>query len=139
MAKKTLNAQEQKQVEAVLHLRKMLRPGDTVYTVLRHVARSGMSRGIDVYVIKKNRPVWITAYVGHAIGQPQSLHDWKGQRGLRIGGCGMDMGFHVVYSLSRAMFPKGFIPAKVGRHGRNGTPATELDTDGGYALNHQWI
>ena len=40
--------------EAVKELRKMIRPGQTVYTVLRHVSRTGMSRGIDVYIIKNN-------------------------------------------------------------------------------------
>ena len=125
--------------EAILQLRKMLRPGMTVYTVLRHVSRSGMSRGIDCYIIRKGAPVWISAYVGKAIGCPQNSHDWKCQRGLRVSGCGMDMGFHVVYSLSCVLFPKGFIPAKAGRYGRNGAPATELDTDGGYALQQKWI
>jgi len=64
-------AKQMKEAEAIVHLRSMLKPGDTVYTVLRHVSRSGMTRGIDCYVIADNRPVWITGYVGHAIGSPQ--------------------------------------------------------------------
>lgn len=97
-----------REAEAILHLRSILKPSDTVYTVLRHVSRSGMSRGIDCYVMSKDggEPAWITAYVGHAIGTPQSMEDWRKSRGLKVGGCGMDMGFHVVNSLSMVIFPE---------------------------------
>lgn len=119
-----------KQAESIIHLRSMVSPGDTVYTVLRHVSQSGMTRGIDVYVLGMEKrgdrevpvPIWITGYVGHAIGDPQPLDYWEKSRGLKIGGCGMDMGFHVVYSLSRVLFPEG-------HDGK----------DGGYALKHAWI
>lgn len=54
---------------------------------------------------------------------------------IGAGGCGMDMGFHLVYTLSRVLFPDGFIPSKAGRkYGRNGERANKRDTDGGYAL-----
>jgi hypothetical protein len=56
---------ERQKAEAIVHLREVLKPGDTVYTVLRHVSRSGMSRNIDLYMAD-NKPVWISAYVGHA-------------------------------------------------------------------------
>ena len=56
-----MNQQELDRQEAIEHLRTMLQPGDTVYTVLRNVSRSGMSRGIDLYMIQDNKPVWITA------------------------------------------------------------------------------
>lgn len=98
------NASEMQEAEAITHLRETIKPGETVYTVLRHVSRSGMSRGIDVYTIHDNQPIWITSYVGHAIGQPQSRKDWEQSNGLRIGGCGMDMGFHVVDSLSAVLY-----------------------------------
>ena len=58
------------------------------------------------------------------------LHHTTG--GLVIGGCGMDMGFHVVYNLGRAMWPDG-TPDPHGT--RNGEP----DRDGGYALKHRWL
>lgn len=137
---KRISPKEQKRIEAITELRKILKPGATVYCVLRHVSRSGMSRGIDFYYLHKGEPFWITAQVGHAIDCPQSLNDWKASKGLRIGGCGMDMGFHCVYSLGRVLFPKGYVPAKTGKSfGRNGTDATDLDTDGGYALNCKWL
>ena len=134
-----MNEKDAKSVEAIKILRKMLKPGDTVYCVLRKVARSGMSRHIDFYIISKNEPRWITGYVGQAVGTPQSDRDWRTSAGLRVDGCGMDMGFHVVYSLGRVLFPDGFIPAKAGKGGRNGADPNQVDTDGGYALNHSWM
>lgn len=116
------NMKEMKEAEAIVHLREMLKPGDTVYTVLRHVSRSGMTRGIDCYMIADNKPQWITGYVGHAIGSPQPEAYWRKSMGLKIGGCGMDMGFHIVYTLSRVLFHE--IDAK---------------HDGGYALMHGWL
>lgn len=94
------------EAEAIVHLQELLHPGDTVYTVLRHVSRSGMSRGIDVYYLVDGAPIWITSYVGHAIGSPQPEAYWRKSLGLKIGGCGMDMGFHVVESLSRVIYPE---------------------------------
>ncbi len=41
--------------ETVKRLRALLRPGTTVYTILRHVSSSGMSRRISVVVIEKGR------------------------------------------------------------------------------------
>jgi len=120
--------------EALAELRKMLKPGDTVYTVIRSVSASGMSRRMDLYVIRKNVPHCISGYVGRILDYKRSNKD-----GLLVAGVGMDMGFHLVYSLSHALFPKGFIPAKAGRHGRNGSDPNELDTDGGYALNQKWL
>jgi len=117
-----------KEAEAIVHLREMLKPGDTVYTILRHVSRSGMTRGIDCYLIADNRPVWITGYVGHAIGSPQPEEYWRKSMGLKVGGCGMDMGFHVVYTLSRVLFPEGSHAAIQTHNG-----------DGGYALKHEWL
>ena len=125
---------EQERAEAIMQLRKLLRPGSKVYTILRSVSASGMTRHIDLYTVRRGGMACLTGYAAKALGY---RHDYE-RGGLVVGGCGMDMGYHVVYSLSRALFPKGFIPAKAGRQGRNGTLATERVTDGGYALNQSW-
>jgi hypothetical protein len=119
--------------EAVAWLKKVLKPGSTVYTVLRHVSKSGMSRRIDLYAVKNNKPLFLTGWAGDALGL---RHDRKG--GLVVGGCGMDMGFHLVYELSCVLFPRGF-KVKAGTAHRNGTPDGATDTDGGYALHHEWL
>lgn len=105
-----------------------LSPGDTVYTVLRHVSASGMSRLIDLYVIRDGDPWRITYHVARAIGES---YDQR-KEALRMGGCGMDMGFQAVYCLGSALWPTG-TPEPHGR--RNGEP----DSDGGYALKHRWM
>jgi hypothetical protein len=120
--------------EAIKHLRKMLKPGSTVYTVLRNVSRGGTSRDIDVYMIHKGELVFLSGWVGKAIG----LKRHPKRDGLTIQGGGMDMGFEIVYSLGHVLFPKGFKVTPKTIH-RNGTPNGELDKDGGYALRHQWI
>lgn len=105
--------------EAKNMLLTILRPGDTVYTILRHVSNSGMSRAIDVYQIIDNQPRCITHLVAQVLGYSQ---DKKHDYALKVGGCGMDMGFHIVYSLSCALY----CPDK-------------YDHDSAYSLKHKWI
>jgi hypothetical protein len=141
-------SKSQEREEAINRLKELLKPGDTVYTVLRHVSRSGMSRAIDVYKItsgKDGRPEksWLSYNVAKAL-------EWgfnKNYEAVSVGGCGMDMGFHLVYTLSRVLFkeytclgkdcpandhsngmPRPARPSKRVKHG-----------DGGYALNQEWI
>lgn len=109
-------------------LKKWLKPGATVYCVLRHVSTSGMSRRISFFAIHKGEMrlldgciETLTSYKRHA-----------SKDGIRVDGCGMDMGFAVVYALGAAMWPKG-TPKPHGR--RNGEP----DSDGGYALTSIWL
>lgn len=107
-------------------LRKILKPKSTVYTVLRSVSKSGMYREISVFAIQKGELRNLDCLVADAIGHT------VGQRGIKMHGCGMDMGFALVYSLGASLWPKG--TAKP--HGtRNGEP----DRGGGYALKQQWV
>jgi len=108
-------------------LLKILKPNDTVYTVLRHVSQSGMSRRIDLYVIKQNKPVYISGYASMVMDR--KLHD---RGGIVVGGCGMDMGFSLVYDLGSILWPNG---TKKPHGTRNGQP----DNAGGYALKHEWL
>lgn len=90
--------------QAIESLRELLKPGDTVYTTVKSVSRSGMSRSIDVHLIRDNEPRWIARTVAKAIGW-----GWDDKReAVKASGCGMDMGFHLVYSLSCTLFPDGF-------------------------------
>lgn len=106
-------ANEAARADAQAKLREWLKPGDTVYTILRHVSRSGMSRTIGVVLLQPddrgaNRPLvdlhpnWL---VSQAVGLRMSAKD---RDGVVVGGCGMDMGFHLVYETSHALFPDGF-------------------------------
>ncbi len=92
------------QAEALAHLRKLLKPGTTVFCVLRKVSKSGMSRRIDFYANRKGDLQFLSGWIANACGYTRPGDD----QGLRVEGCGMDMGFHVVYELGRTLYPKGF-------------------------------
>ena len=72
----------------------------TVYTVLRHVSKSGMYRALDVYIMRNNEPLRITWSVCKALGYRYD----QNHEALGTTGCGMDMGYGVAASLSRALF-----------------------------------
>jgi hypothetical protein len=114
--------------ESIQHLQNMLKPGDEVYTQCKHVSASGMTRWLDVYVIRDNRPHRITWDVCAAADF--TFCNRRGQ--LKIEGCGMDMGFQTVYCLGASLWPDG-TPEPHGN--RNGEP----DSTGGYALTHRWL
>lgn len=127
-------------LEAQETLRDMLKPGTKVYCILRHVSASGMTRNISL-VVKGTAGSEgvdnITHLAARAMGE--TPREYRGNWVIRVGGCGMDMGFHLVYNLGRYLFPNGFIPSEAGLYGRNGVPPTEVDPDGGYALRHEWL
>lgn len=111
----TRDAKNAVRQEAIDKLRKMLKPGDTLHTQVKHVSRSGMSRVIQVMKISC-RPE--TDADGAASTEPSISYlgytvalalDWKYDRereGIKVSGCGMDMGFHVVHSLGYALYGK---------------------------------
>jgi hypothetical protein len=73
----------------------------TAYTIIRSVSSSGMSRQISVKVIKEGRLYDISFSVAKLLEYPLVQ---KAHNAVRVSGCGMDMGFHVVSSLSRVLF-----------------------------------
>jgi hypothetical protein len=105
----------------------ILKPGATVYTQLHHVSASGMTRRISLLAVADGEIRNIDRYAADLIGSRVSD---KG--GITTQGCGMDMGFDLVYSLGHYLWSEG-TPEPHGT--RNGTP----DTAGGYALRHRWL
>lgn len=103
--------QQSERAEAIAQLRETLKPGTTVYTILRHVSRSGMSRDIDVYVMEDGEPRRITWTVAKAADLTYS----RKAEAIKIGGCGMDMGFAIVYDLSRALYDRGHTFTCIGK------------------------
>jgi hypothetical protein len=92
------------QAEIIERIREMAPKGSDVYTILRHVSGSGMSRRISVIVIKDGEPrdiSWSIAKLG--LFKMDANKD-----GLKVGGAGMDMGFHVVYSLASKIYGDGY-------------------------------
>lgn len=95
------------QIAAARERLAFLKPGDVIQTKVLHVSRSGMQREIGVYVARVSddgQPYvkdlsWAVAVL---TGNRISLR-W----GVVVGGAGMDMGFHLVYRLGRALYPDG--------------------------------
>lgn len=130
--------------QALATLREDVQPGDTLWTVVRHVTSSGMTRWIDVYKLVDGDRVYLSHAAAHATGRKVNN---RNHDGVECGGCGMDMGFDLVYSVSRAMFPDGFDCIGDGcpsndhsndRGARNYSPDRH-HTDGGYALKQRWL
>jgi len=92
-------------------LLELLKPGDRVYCILRHVSRSGMMRRISPVIIKGGCTMNLDNWVGAVLDWPSA---GTGE-GIKVDGCGMDMGFHLIYSLSSVLFKDG------------------------YALKHEWL
>jgi hypothetical protein len=121
----------QEQEEAIKKLREILEKGGRkVYTIVRHRSSSGMFRLISCFSISKNEPICLDWYIAKT-----GLYTRDKQReGLRVSGCGMDMGFSVVYNVGSMCYPNGDGKAVTGRNGD-----TKPETDGGYLLKQIWL
>jgi hypothetical protein len=103
-----------------------------IYGIVRHVARSGMSRSISFYYFgKTGEPLCLDSAIETILGHKRDRnHD-----GLKIAGCGMNMIFATVYNLGVALwgYGKGSRAESLGYvSGRNGDKCPE--NDGGYLL-----
>lgn len=124
--------------EAIDRLHNLLKPGDIVYTDCKSVSRSGMYRRIRCYIKTDNGIMDISHLVARACEYP--LND----KGLGVSGCGMDMGFAVVYDLCYCMFPDGFDcigPKCPSNDHTNGDRDLKphLHKSGAYALKQSWL
>lgn len=148
---------KQDQKDAFEWLRKMLKPGDTVHTILDNVSRSGMSRDIRIVVLRDGEALHPNWSVRVLLGYPSAKHG----DGMRVGGCGMDMGFHIVHSLGYALFGqeaehgmgkeanelrKAILAADTHYFTQGGKKAPDPNKPGrewfggaGYALKHRWL
>ena len=114
-------AAELERAEAITRLRDLFAGDEApeVRTILRHVSTSGMSRLVSLVYVKGGSIVNITYSAALALGW--TLTDKYGYRSIRVTGCGMDMGFHTVYTLSSVLY-RGEVPG-----------------DPGYKLKHEWL
>lgn len=94
------NAQRESAIES---LKKILPEGSTVYTVVKHVARSGMMRRILPIAIVKGEAKNISVAVSEILEWK-----WTDDDAVQVGGCGQDMTFHLTYSLAQALYGDGY-------------------------------
>ena len=74
----------------------------TIYTIVRTVSSSGMSRKISFKYVQDNNIYDITYLVAQALGD--KVVDANGFNAIRVNGAGMDMSFHMVYNLSSVLY-----------------------------------
>jgi hypothetical protein len=90
-----------------------------IYTIMRHVSSSGMNRDISLFYASSAGLTNITYSAALALNWP--LSEKSGHRAIRVSGAGMDMGFHLVYTLSSVVY-RGHV-----------------DSDAGYLLEQEWL
>ena len=129
--------------ESMATLRKLLRPGTEVRTILRHVSSSGMSRRISLLVVHKGEITDITWDAARVLGYPiRGRAGYVQDVGLTVGGCGMDMGYHLVNSLSYAVHGHKSVGDAVKDNSPAGFPMSKTRPGhfrAGYSLRHRWI
>lgn len=102
---------------AKANLRALFPKGSTVYTILRHVSKSGMSRDISVMAMAVRDGEPFPLHPNHTVGQLLGYRvvSRVGSDAIRVMGGGMDMGYHIVHTLASVLYGDG------------------------YALKHRWI
>lgn len=96
------------QTEAIAKLENMLPVGTEVYTIVRHVSSSGMSRRISAFIVEEGKIrdldfMLIKAGIAKRRGDKE---------GLYIQGCGMDMCFALVYGIASVVHGDGYALTK---------------------------
>lgn len=127
--------------EAMKRLKETIKPGDAIGTIVTHVARSGMSRNIKLYHVDGSQMCSIGWDVSRVLGYPiTDNHE------VKVGGCGMDMGFHIVYNLSSVLFRDAYFctgeecTSNDHRNDkRRNYRAGRKHSDAVYALKQRWI
>jgi hypothetical protein len=85
--------------------------------------------------LEETRPWDITGHVARVLGYPcRDRAD-----GMTVGGCGMDMGFHVVHSLSYALHGTNTVGADAEEHAGRPFRPTREQYRAGYSLEHRWL
>lgn len=144
MTEKARDAVERARAIALLQHR--LKAGDRLYTILRSVSGSGMTRHLDIYRIVDGKPLRFSKLAADAAG-----YGWNRTRAeIRTEGGGLDVGHQLVYDLGRLCFPDGFgcVGDKCrsndhsnGDHSyrKHTKAASHWHKNGGYAFVQEWL
>jgi hypothetical protein len=98
MSKKLSN---ERRLELLTLLKPYFRKNSTAFCSLKRCSNSGMYRHIQILATKKNRIHNLSYYVAELCG-----FKWEeNTSSVGVSGCGMDMGFHIVNSLSYHLYP----------------------------------
>lgn len=136
---KTMNKKQAAQKQAVDTLKQWgLVDGTTVYAKVNNVSRSGMSRNISLYIIEGKTAkddVYVNPRMIDISYHAAKALEWGYKEGynggIRVSGCGMDMLFHTVYSLSYVM---GY-----GALDQSGSADKNINKEGYYGLRYRQL
>ena len=73
-----------------------------IYTILRHVSASGMTRDISLIAVEDGRIRNVSGLVARVLGE--KVREAHGHWAIRVSGCGMDMGWGLVHRLSAILY-----------------------------------
>lgn len=103
--KKRKGANMTKKEKAELHeeakkwLKKNLKENETIYYCVTKVSQSGMSRNIKFMYHDGKRLLNLSGFFSELCD-----YKWIGDGSIKVQGCGMDMGFHVISSVAETLF-----------------------------------
>lgn len=97
---RTRRSRDMERALETANLKAWLKPGATVYAVLRGHSRSGLSRTLEFYVVFNREICRITWSVGRIL---DLTYDER-LEALRMKGCGLDLGREIVERLGTALF-----------------------------------
>ena len=106
-----MTQKQTKQKIVIESLKKEIKKGDTIFTILTKVNNIGTYRHIKPILFKNNEPYFLGWQMSKALEYTYK----EKTSSIGIGGGGMDMGFHLIYNLSSLLF------------------------NDGYALKHRWL
>lgn len=88
-------AQKQTQLEAIELLKTFIKPSGKITIVITHVSQSGMQRRMKVYSKDMN------SHLTHIVAEACDMS--ADDRGLKVGGCGMDMAFWLANHITHCL------------------------------------
>ena len=80
-------------------LKENIKEQETIYYCVTKVSQSGMSRNIKFMYHDGKRLLNLSGYFSELCD-----YKWNGDGSIKVQGCGMDMGFHVISSVARTLF-----------------------------------
>jgi len=82
--------------ESIEVLRKSIDKEKGIAIIIKSVSSSGMSRRMNVYT--KDLDQYLNFHVARVLGWPEN------DKGILVTGCGMDMAFHLAYTLTSYLY-----------------------------------
>ena len=90
--------------ESIETLKEYLKKDMTIHSIIRSVSNSGMTRNISFKITDKDNILDLSYHIAKVLEYPFN----DKYHAIKVSGCGMDMAYHVVHTLSRVLFDDGY-------------------------------